>query len=248
MDAESQLWAGMQAWFLFVPCGLTPHTQQEIQIIFYLTCFCICLFVWTNLNTHPHQNKMMFNNSLTQCDQFDMFSVLSVMSRSLPAPSLPIQWSARHRALLKSDSDPFIWIRCLGLFKWGWAIRPKAPFTSREDADIFQRCGLSFTPKPCFYHRKRLFLKTKKWRFLITPVMCCRVNWEKQDSTFSNVTLYARKCLMSCVRPICLSSRMNLAPYLLFWKEQEVARVILFVILFCLFVFFQTDGDSLLYS
>ena len=43
---------------------------------------------------------------------------------------------------------------------------------------------------------------------------------------FSNVTLCTRKCLTSCVRPVCLSTRTNLAPYLLFWKEQEAAHVI----------------------
>jgi len=36
----------------------------------------------------------------------------------------------------------------------------KAPFTRRETADISLWFGLSFTQKPCFYHRKPLFLKT----------------------------------------------------------------------------------------
>ena len=34
-----------------------------------------------------------------------------------------------------------------------------APFTHREYADISLRFGLSFTRKPCFDHRKQLFLK-----------------------------------------------------------------------------------------
>jgi len=35
-----------------------------------------------------------------------------------------------------------------------------APFTQRENADMSLGFGLSFTQKPWFYHRKRLFLKT----------------------------------------------------------------------------------------
>jgi hypothetical protein len=36
----------------------------------------------------------------------------------------------------------------------------EAPFTRRENADIFTRFGLSFTRKHRFCHRKRSFLKT----------------------------------------------------------------------------------------
>ena len=36
----------------------------------------------------------------------------------------------------------------------------EAPFTPREGADISLWFGLSFTGKPSFYHRKRLFSKT----------------------------------------------------------------------------------------
>jgi len=39
-------------------------------------------------------------------------------------------------------------------------IQCEAPFTQRENTDISLRFGLSFTRKPHFYHRKRLFLKT----------------------------------------------------------------------------------------
>ena len=39
-------------------------------------------------------------------------------------------------------------------------VQAQAPFTQRENADISTLFGLSFTRKPCFYHRKQIFLKT----------------------------------------------------------------------------------------
>ena len=55
--------------------------------------------------------------------------------------------------LVRSWSNSMWNVTCFLALFW-------APFTRRENADIFTRFGLSFTRKRSFCHRKRSFLKT----------------------------------------------------------------------------------------
>ena len=95
-----------------------------------------------------------------------------------------------------------------------------------EKTDISTGFGLSFTPKPCFHHRKRLFLKTLKAKveisdnFLITKVEITDNQLGETGLCFSNVTLCSRKRLTSCERPVvtvCL-----LSGTLLRWNSFKV--------------------------